>query len=501
MQVFISYASENAEEAEALARALDAMQEARPWLDRQRLLPGVKWEDEILNALDQSQAIIILLSTQSVTKAGFVQVEIKYAIDLALRQPPGRIFLIPVRLDECQVPYRELRALHYVDLFPDLSRGVRLIAESLQKTEQVNVKGLLASIEDTNWIDDADPSRLAALDPAMVIGQLDRQTSAYAHELKALQKMVEVSHRAKSPAMTEYIFRIHEVVKRLGVSNELPECYGVVLSCCKLLPPSVRSSFMRDVFDHLAYGLNGFWARSWWADLTMRDVVKHYIASNIRRHEVWTTGGRDLHHYDISEDRQVFERAVSLMRWDVALADLIVFYHWRNNSPYGLMTAVNLIESALRQPHEHGRVTDFDVRFPGHPDVTAEESEAPLPHDMLTADNRENLTRLGILVRAGEYMSWSEDRKLKAYGREIQNIALADFERRSVPLGKALRNVRGEDRRNLFNAIELSNYRTVTGMLPADAWRTALQLVREGCYQWSAEFERHLPVPLPGEGA
>src|SRR6185369_12354195 len=51
-----------------------------------------------------------------VNKAGFVQKEIRLALDVADLQPEGSIFLIPTRLKDCDVPIR-LRKWQWVDLW------------------------------------------------------------------------------------------------------------------------------------------------------------------------------------------------------------------------------------------------------------------------------------------------------------------------------------------------------------------------------------------------
>ena len=43
------------------------------WLDKEKLIPGQKWQDEIPNAVKKSDVVIVCLSSQSVTKEGFVQ--------------------------------------------------------------------------------------------------------------------------------------------------------------------------------------------------------------------------------------------------------------------------------------------------------------------------------------------------------------------------------------------------------------------------------------------
>jgi hypothetical protein len=49
-------------------------------------------------------------------QTGYLQKEIKQVLDIADQQPEGAIFLIPVRLEECDVPDR-FRQWQRVDLF------------------------------------------------------------------------------------------------------------------------------------------------------------------------------------------------------------------------------------------------------------------------------------------------------------------------------------------------------------------------------------------------
>jgi hypothetical protein len=90
-----------------------------PWFDEACLIPGQDWKREIKKAVENSDVVVACLTHGSVTKTGFVQTEITYALDCADRQPEGSIYLIPARLEECAVPDR-LARWHWVDLFePD----------------------------------------------------------------------------------------------------------------------------------------------------------------------------------------------------------------------------------------------------------------------------------------------------------------------------------------------------------------------------------------------
>ncbi len=88
----------------------------KPWLDEEAILGGQNWEVEISKAVNSSDIVLICLSRNSVNKRGYVQKEIKFALDVADQQPAGTIFLIPLRLEDCDVPER-LRNLQWVDLF------------------------------------------------------------------------------------------------------------------------------------------------------------------------------------------------------------------------------------------------------------------------------------------------------------------------------------------------------------------------------------------------
>lgn len=116
LRVFLCHASQDKPIVRELYQRLKAENWIDPWLDKAKLLPGQDWELVIEKAVDDSDVVIVCLSSQSVSKEGFVQREIRYAYDLALEKPEDTIFLIPLRLDDCIVP-RKLRTLHWVDYF------------------------------------------------------------------------------------------------------------------------------------------------------------------------------------------------------------------------------------------------------------------------------------------------------------------------------------------------------------------------------------------------
>jgi len=115
MRVFLCHGSEDKQAAREI---YDELRRADliPWLDAVDILPGQEWDAAIQDAVRTCHIILVLLSNRSVSKAGYVQKEIRFALDRADEQPEGATYIIPVKLEECPVP-RSLNKWHWVNLF------------------------------------------------------------------------------------------------------------------------------------------------------------------------------------------------------------------------------------------------------------------------------------------------------------------------------------------------------------------------------------------------
>ena len=129
LKVFLCHATADKPAVRKLYRYLRS-KGMEPWLDAENLLPGENWEVEIPNAIFDSDAILVCLSKNSVNKEGYVQKEITFALDKALEKPEGMIFVIPAKLEECDVPQR-LNRFQWVDLYRE--DGCRRLMLSLNK--------------------------------------------------------------------------------------------------------------------------------------------------------------------------------------------------------------------------------------------------------------------------------------------------------------------------------------------------------------------------------
>ena len=131
-QVFIAYVKED----EALAANLYSDLQTsgfNPWMDVRKLLPGQNWARAIENAIETSDFFVACFSPRSVRKKGGFQAEIRYALDCARHVPLDEIFIVPVRLDSCEIPRSIQRQFQYIDLFPDRERGLRRLIAMMRR--------------------------------------------------------------------------------------------------------------------------------------------------------------------------------------------------------------------------------------------------------------------------------------------------------------------------------------------------------------------------------
>ncbi len=87
-----------------------------PWLDVKKLLPAQRWADVIEDAVRASDVVVVCLSQGSVSKEGFLQREIKFALQIADEKPDDTMYILPARLEPVELP-RRFRDLQAADLY------------------------------------------------------------------------------------------------------------------------------------------------------------------------------------------------------------------------------------------------------------------------------------------------------------------------------------------------------------------------------------------------
>ena len=117
LRVFLCHASQDKPVVRDLYQKLAAEPWIDPWLDEERLLPGQDWNLEIEKAVEASDAVIVCVSSRSIAKEGYLQKELRKVLDIALEKLEGAIFVLPVKLDDCELP-RQLKDRQALDYFP-----------------------------------------------------------------------------------------------------------------------------------------------------------------------------------------------------------------------------------------------------------------------------------------------------------------------------------------------------------------------------------------------
>jgi formylglycine-generating enzyme required for sulfatase activity len=124
-RIFLAHAREDKPQVRTLYADLKACG-LDPWLDEVDLVPGQIWKVEIPKAIREAEMFLACLSRRSVEKRGYVHQELREALSVYGERPPGSIYIIPVRLDECDVPDLQtpdrglsLKDIHWVDLWQE----------------------------------------------------------------------------------------------------------------------------------------------------------------------------------------------------------------------------------------------------------------------------------------------------------------------------------------------------------------------------------------------
>lgn len=132
LKVFLCYAHIDLNEVKKLHDRL-ANDGVDVWMDKEKLFGGSNWEYEIRKAVRDTDIFITCVSAQFTKRSSqkyFSRTEVGIALDEAALKSKSEIFIIPVRLENCNVP-KSLKAWHWVDLFEE--QGYQKLILSLNK--------------------------------------------------------------------------------------------------------------------------------------------------------------------------------------------------------------------------------------------------------------------------------------------------------------------------------------------------------------------------------
>jgi hypothetical protein len=138
LKVFLSYTKADRDKVVPYYTDLASMG-YEPWMDVEKLVPGHNWSWEIDQALAQANVIMIFLSSSSVSKRGFVQREANQAMENLKSKLPSDIYIIPVVLEECEVP-------------PHISERLQFVMASEKRSWQMILRSLEVAAEEQHII-------------------------------------------------------------------------------------------------------------------------------------------------------------------------------------------------------------------------------------------------------------------------------------------------------------------------------------------------------------
>lgn len=111
--VFISYTSADREIVEPITDALISSG-INAWMDKKRLKAGQNWDFEIRRALDKAVLIVVFISSRSTNKRGYVQRELRLALEKAEEKLIDDVYVIPVLLDNDAIIPEQIKDLQFI---------------------------------------------------------------------------------------------------------------------------------------------------------------------------------------------------------------------------------------------------------------------------------------------------------------------------------------------------------------------------------------------------
>ena len=139
--VFISYVRQNSDQVDKLAAEL-RRHGVTVWLDREQLVPGMRWQQAIRKAIRGGDFFLACFSAESVARTRTYQnEELVVAIEELRLRPADRIWFIPALLSPCEVPDRAigggetLDSIQWAVLYQDWDDGVRRILKAMEVME------------------------------------------------------------------------------------------------------------------------------------------------------------------------------------------------------------------------------------------------------------------------------------------------------------------------------------------------------------------------------
>lgn len=172
LRIFLCYAPPDRAIIRELCERLTAEAWIDPWMDEERLLPGMDWNIEVQHAVANADAVIVAISKNAIFENKYVHPELKFVLDHAHENSNRPVFIIPLRLDDVQIP-RHVQSWQYYDF--SVSDRRKEIYQRLVRSLQVKASldaNLIAGSQSAHIVSSGE-ARLPTAPAPDVLGQFN----------------------------------------------------------------------------------------------------------------------------------------------------------------------------------------------------------------------------------------------------------------------------------------------------------------------------------------
>ena len=248
--VFISYVRENIEAVDRFYQELTS-HGIRVWRDRNDIDPGARWKQAIRKAIRQG-AFFIACFSREYNNLGqtYMNEELTLAIEELRQRPTDRIWFIPVKLNSCDIPDRNigggetLQDLQYVNLYEDWDGSIQRIFEVIRQTARDEFsRGVKCMINERSL-------RGPALSPEEIQRNFEQAINHYSRALvKTDDAEVYLNRGIAYFGVNRIDDAIKDFTKAIQLDSELGPAYhnrGLAY-CKKLFPDQAIKDFTKAI--------------------------------------------------------------------------------------------------------------------------------------------------------------------------------------------------------------------------------------------------------------
>lgn len=209
---FMSYVNEDSEPVIRIAAVLREF-EVNVWIDKTALKAGLRWQDQIRKGISEGDFFLACFSEAYLSRAKtYMNEELTLAIEELRRRRTNRAWFIPVKLNACEIPDRNigagdtLRSIQWVDLYTDWATGIeKILAVVVPGSEHIPT--LIAQLEHTSA-----RRRIEAIEALGRLGPLAKAA------IPRLLERVPIEEREKLGALP--LAAISDALRKLGYSED-----------------------------------------------------------------------------------------------------------------------------------------------------------------------------------------------------------------------------------------------------------------------------------------